>query len=686
MRWKKFYSLPSLIKAGRKAARTCQTVSFDLFDTLLIRRIHDPDMVKLPVARYISSLAGKQGIVCPWYRVQEIRDTVEQEQRRRTAQHHPDHEACYPLFMREALSQIFGPRADLDHLLEQVTDFELHMENRMLVPRQELVDWLRELHRSGKRIFILSDVYLPSDLLCRLIRHAGFLDSVEAVLSSADRFQAKASGLGFDSAATTYGLDFSSWLHIGDNPFSDGLRPAEKGIRSLVLRDFREKHRKAVIKRYVQYSAGKPFWRGRSVQQLMLPLEAENPGPCSPLYAYGHNVLAPLLCAFMHAVANQCLADDIRRLYFFSREGWLLQKIWQRVVPELYPLADLPKASYLYVSRMALAGASCAHQGLVRSSADIVFLPEGNRDFRDICRVFSLDPEPFVTHLARYELTLETVLSPLHEGFVPRSRLMFTGLLDDADFQEEVRRQCREPGLAVEAYLEQEEFFKYPDVGLVDIGWLGTIQRFLFDAVKHRHDAPACHGFLFAATRGIEYPTSKRNRISGVIYDRHRFELAASSILQARDLFEEACRAPHPTLTGYRLTGSEVNLVFRDRDDTTGSAEQEQDKYFQPLQQGILDGAMRYGPAVQLLGHTFDDLRPWLNYLLLSRFSFPKTTEVTDIRYLHHLDDFQGQAVPVPGHAGSPTGPWECSPRRLRLDPLLRLKFFLSMIRQRLRE
>ncbi len=685
MKWKKYYSLPALLRAGNKAARHCPVISFDLFDTLLIRRIHDPDMVKLPVARYISELARHEGVVCPWYRVQEIRDTVEQEHRQRTGEQWPDHEACYPRFMGETLERIFGSRLD-GRLLDEVTTFELGMEQRMLVPRVQLIAWLCDLKKQGKRIFVLSDVYLPAGHLEELIRVAGFLDQVEAVVSSADSFQAKASGLGYDFAADRFGLEPAGWLHIGDNPISDGLRPAQKGIRALVIRDAREKHRKALIKRYVNYSHGKPFWRGRAVQQLMLPLEAENQGGCSPLYTYGYNVLAPLLGAFIQGIAEQCLTNGLNRLYFFSREGWLLEKIWNVVAPVVFPLADLPQVSYLYVSRMALAGASCAHQGLTRTNADIVFLPAGNRDFRDVCRIFSLDPDPLRSLLAHHQLALDTPLNPGYTGFEPQKRLYFYGLLDDPEFQEEIRCQCAAAGHALESYLEQEDFFAHRSVALVDIGWLGTIQRFLFDAIKHRSDVPSCQGFLLAATRGIEYPTTLNNRIDGILYDRNRFDLAGSSILHVRDLFEEACRAPHPTLNGYRLDDSgQCRLIFRDRQDAAGRAEEVQNRYYQPMQKGILDGVARYASAVQLLGHSTADLKPWLNYLMVSRFAFPKTREVEEVSYRHHLDDFHGGHTPDQG-GKTMLDLWQYSAGQLRRSPFLRLRFFLSSIRQRLKE
>lgn len=685
MKWRTFHAVDALVQAGRAQAEHCDTVSFDLFDTLLIRRIHDPDLLKPATARFIAAKARSLGLRWTWPMVQRLRDRCERKQRLETSQHFEDHEARYPDFMGRVLREIFADRAD-EALLAEVTSHELEIENSMLVPRELLAQWLEELHDAGKRVLVLSDIYLPSDHLKRLIDHAGFLASVDEVVSSADTFLAKASGKGFAQVRERFGLQYGNWLHVGDNPHSDGLKPAELGITALVLRDSGEKHRKALVKRYHNYSQGQPFWKGRVVQQLMLPHEAENV-PRSPLYTYGFTVMAPLLAGFIQRVADICLRDNIRRIFFFSREGWMFERVWQALAPVLYPCEDLPEVSYLYVSRMALAGASCAHQGLVATSADIVFLPAGNRDFRDVCRVFQLDVAPLVPHLARYDLAPDTVLSGAHEGFVASDRLRFNELLEDADFQSEVQAQTASANQALQRYLEAQGFFDHREVALVDIGWLGTIQRFLYDAIKHRPDAPACRGLLLGATRGIHYPTSAANTIEGMLYDRHRFDLAGSSILYARDLFEEACRAPHPTLTGYQLTeDGGFALAFRQQDDALGIAEQQQDRHFQPMQQGILDGVARYAAAARVLGYAVHEVRPWLNYLLISRLAFPRTDEIVEIRHRHHLDDFHGAHKARKAHNRAARHLWDSSPVALRWNPILRLKYFMRAMRDRLRE
>ena len=679
-----FFNLSRLIQAGEELASGCDTISFDLFDTLFIRRVHDPDMLKIPVARYVAARAEQQGLGWSWQKIQKLRDTFEAEQRVQTGQKFEDHEACYPVYMRQVLAAVFGD-SQADFLLADVTDYELSIENSMLVPRQELVAWLRRLHGQGKKIFLISDIYLPAAHLRQLVEHGGFAECVTDIISSADSFLAKASGKGFALIQERYGLDVKTWLHIGDNPVSDGYRPAQAGIKALVLKDCLEKMRKGLVRRYYQYGHGRPFFRGSTLLQVMQPLEEEN-RPRSPLYIEGYNFLAPVIGTFIQRLAEKTLQNKIPHIYFLSREGWMFKKFWEGAIPKIYPATKLPSVSYLYVSRMALAGACCAYQGLTRDNAAIAFLPAGNRDFRDVCRIFKLDGGKLAPHLARHHLVLETSLSPLYPETTTENAVRFQELLEDEAFQEEIRRQTRPYNDALIKYLEQEHFFEQTDVAIVDIGWLGTIQRFLYEAVQHRPDNPRFHGMLLAATRGIPFPTRPDNSIEGLIYDRDRFDLGGSSILYARDLFEEACRAPHPTLNGYRLTAEGCELEFRTQDDATGQAEQVQDAYFAPLQQGILDGAPFFGAAASVLGYQSHDLKPWLNHLLVAKLAFPRTSEVRNIRHQHHLDDFHGQNKPSKRHRKADKHLWDFSLGALRWNPWLRLKFFILMIRERLKE
>ena len=482
-----------------------------------------------------------------------------------------------------------------------------------------------------------------------------------------------------------YSLDKNSWLHIGDNPISDGLRPAEFGIPAYVLQDTSEMRRKAIVKRYVNYGHGLPLWRGRALQQLMQPHEGENRKQ-STLYGEGYNFLAPLIGGFVQHIAEQCRKLKIEIVFFLSREGWTFKRFWEKSMPLIFPDGNLPEIEYLYVSRMALAGASCAYQGLTLANVSIAFLPAGNRDFKDVCRIFDLDITTLVGHLGRHKLSPETCLSHLYVDYDPKNSKRLKELLEDDLFQEEIKRQTRPANDAMIRYFEEVGFFDHEQVAIVDIGWLGTIQRFLYEAVSHRHDSPRCFGYLFGATRGIPYPTTPDNFIEGIIYDKNRFDFSASTVLYARDLFEEACRAPHPTLTGYTLTEDGYELEFRTVDDEIGQAEKEQDSFFAPLQQGIMDAAERYGAASSLLGYSLDDYRPWFSYLMVSKLAFPKTREILNIRHKHHLDDFHGTHMPDGVRVKPQKQLWGFSRMRLSLNPFLRIKIFLRHLKERIKE
>ncbi len=680
MNFQTFYHIKHLIAEADRLVSNYDTVTFDLFDTLFIRRIHNPDMLKPAVARFITKLAFQHGeTTWTWESIQTLRDQLETVQRQETAQNYVDHEARYPDFMKQVLQKIFKDKMT-DNLLQRVTDYEMSVESAMIVPREELVKWMIKLHGQNKTILIISDIYLPSTHLKKLLDRAGLTPYVKDVISSADTFYAKASGKAFPLIQDKYNLDVERWMHIGDNPISDGVRPFEYGICTFVLKDISEKYRKSVAQMYTVFANRRLFWKGRQLQHLMLPLESEN-SPQDPLYIEGYNFLAPLVGAFILEIAEKVQRLGIKKIFFLSREGWTFKKFWEKAIPWMYPEGVLPDVSYLYVSRFALTGASCAYTGLTQSKADIAFLPANNKDFRDLCRVFNLDIRPLEPVMKRYGLGPDEALSPLYPDWSVNSKYKFQYLLEDTDFQKEIKKQTTPYNQALLCYLEHEGFFDHDHVALIDVGWSGTIQRLLFDAIQHQNPKPRMHGFLFAASRGIPYPTTPDNQIEGIIYDKDRFDFAGSTILNVRDFFEEAFRAPHPGLRGYQLKDNDYDLIFQNQISPGYQEETIQNEHFSSLQKGILDGAAPFGAASSILGFGLEELKPWLRFLLVSKLAFPKTKEVTRIRHKHHFDEFSGQHKPPKKFFKRQKRLWDYSSAALRFLPWIRMQQYVSKSR-----
>lgn len=671
------YSTGALIRRGRALAGNCAAVSFDVFDTLLVRRVHDPDLLKRATARLMARLAAEAGQPgWPAARVQRLRDRVERLHRRRAGRAGPDHEACYPDFMRDTLRIVLG-RPDVDEALAQVSDYELRIESAMLAARAPLLDWVRELKAAGKRLLAVSDIYLTGEQVARLLDGAGFAGLFDRVVSSADTGLAKASGAGWDRLLREEAAAPEAWLHVGDNPVSDGARPAERGIRALVLRDAGEIRRRAVARAYWQAAErGRPVWQGRLLQQWMMPLEAEN-APVDPLYAIGYTFFAPLFCGFVQHVAERCLEERLERVFFFSREGRLLLDLWNALTPLWGAGAALPPARYLHVSRMALAQTACAVDGLTPANARFAFRPATNRDFRDIARVYGLSLAPLEPFLRLHGLRPDTPLS--HWLAPPRDPVhrRLDSLLRDGDFQAEVRRQTAPALEALRRYLAEAGLLGAGRVAVVDVGWHGTIQRYLYESLRGFESHPALHGFLVSCIRGVAFPEAPDNRIEGYIFDHRRFSFAGSFTLCAQDIFEEAARAPEPGLLGYAPDGDGYRLVFRPDNDACAQREREQDAYYAPLQAGIRDAARRFAAASAVTGWSAKAWKPWLNAQLVARIAFPRTREVERLTRIHHLDDFARAGAPAPRARRHLRHLWNRPLWALRLNPALRLWYYL---------
>ena len=237
-------------------------------------------------------------------------------------------------------------------------------------------------------------------------------------------------------------------------------------------------------------------------------------------------------------------------------------------------------------------------------------------------------------------------------------------------------RQTAAYGKRLERYLEQEGFFECSKVAVVDMGWLGTIQRYLHESIDHRPDAPRLHGFLLGATRGIPFPTGPENSVEGLLYDAQRFDFSASSITYALDVFEEACRAPHGGLDHYAEQDGKIMPVLKQDNEPDRALERAQDDYYAPLRQGMLDAVEKYAAASTILDMQFSDVQPWINHMLLGRLAFPHPWEIKNLRFLHHADDFAG-ANPPPLHIRlRQTRLWDLPPYAL-LTPGLRMAFYL---------
>lgn len=676
-----FHTVPDLIESASSNLGSVDVVSFDVFDTLFVRRVPNPNFVKTPVARYIKDRANELDIWCHTRTVLQLRGKFEDRQRQENGAKYPDFEANYDYFMPLVLKEIFGKKYTKS-LFADVARYEIQMENTMLIARADIVDFIKVLHKKGKRLFLISDMYLPAKYITQMAEAKGLDKYFEGIISSADSIKAKASGAAWPLIKKRYKLDESRWMHIGDSPHSDGLKPTEFGIDSYVIRDSNERLRLGLSNRYHHCTTYHIFWRGRFTQQLMLPLEAENIER-EELYIDGYNFFSYLMGYAMLRLKERVDEIGIRKIYFCSREGWMFKRCWELMAPILWPgIEKKVELHYLYTSRLATAQASRANMGLTPTDTNIAFGPVQNKDFTDIARIFGLNLNKLKPFLKKYDIDAEEVISPI--GRTEECTAKLYDLLEDGEFNKAIQQQSVNNRESLEKYLESEGFFEDEHVALVDIGWLGTIQYYLTNAISHRKKKPCVHGFMLAADRRYEYPNTKFNRYEGLLYDRLNHKNANSCITIIKDVVEEICRADHPTLLAYELDKKDNSkLKFRTKSDDTANREKQQFEYYTPLHQGIFDGVERFAAACAVMDYQERDLREWLEFIMVARIPFAKTTEIKRLNNEVHQDDFaSGKRNLTSKQLSKLRNLWKLGCLKLRFSPFIRLRYFLKHMAQ----
>lgn len=184
-------------------------VSFDLFDTLIMRKVYS----YTDVFAIVDLRLRQKGIVIPDFARRRL--SAEKELSKNSA---PTLEKIY----FEVLRQIGGCFLSCEELseIEWETDFST------MLPRKEVCKVFREIVNEGKKIIITTDSYYGRDRIDEILDKFG-LNGYENVLISCELGTSKTLGL-FDVLMARYGE--SNLLHIGDDEVADIECPDKRGI------------------------------------------------------------------------------------------------------------------------------------------------------------------------------------------------------------------------------------------------------------------------------------------------------------------------------------------------------------------------------------------------------------------------------------------------------------------------
>lgn len=433
----------------KAAIQDADVVSFDLYDTLMARSLHEPETVHTAV----RLIASERGLDVPgnW---EGVRQGAESRARSRSTRPDVRYDDIYDLIEIDPAT-----RATLK-------DLELEVETGLMHKTNRGSHLYAAALTSGKRIVVTSDMYLPKRILRDSLRRGGYVGE-ERLIVSGDDGVSKQDGSAF--VHLTREFPGQAVLHIGDDRIKDVKRANGSGVEGRLLPRPMPLQRRssaaARLRRLRSPSTIESLQTSilRGLCEANLDLE-DDAGPEMEVKRIGYSILGPLLVGFSTFLDQEARDRGADRLIFLAREGAILQRGYVALKGQ-----EALTSAYGVLSSRIL--------GLANLSQDL-----GPEDIRFLTKSsIALTAEQFVRRVMP-QIDDERLSSALRiAGLPPKQRIhgrraeavltpVFQALSDDlARLGEETRAPLTQ-------YLRALEL-EDPRTLVVDSGWVGTLQN-----------------------------------------------------------------------------------------------------------------------------------------------------------------------------------------------------------------
>ena len=355
-----FSNIEGIMKAQliEKIAKA-DVISFDLFDTLVMRQTLLPD----DVIKFVDCRLQNQGIYIQDFYKRRL--ASEKELSRYTA---PTLTEIYNhMFKRSEESS-----SKWKITAEQLADLEWNIDFDLIVARKEVCDILKETVADKKKVYIVSDTYYSKNQLKKILKQCGIVEYTD-ILASSDYRTGKTQNL---FKILKGRENEKKILHIGDDIVAD-IESAHRfeietyrlfsgfGLLELVgnlgfadYMDSLSEHLKIGL--FVAKIFNSPFQFETEDKRITI----------SDAYDIGYLLCAPMISDFVLWFYNQIKEQKYENIWFSARDGYLIKKMYAYLMKQ-YKQED--KSVYFLVSRTAAVRAGMQNEDDIRYVDEMKF-------------------------------------------------------------------------------------------------------------------------------------------------------------------------------------------------------------------------------------------------------------------------------------------------------------------------
>lgn len=431
-------------------------ISFDIFDTLLKRNVLYPyDVFTLVELAYSRRYAHP---VCSF---REKRIQAESARRRKSNQE------------EVTLDEIYEELPYDVQTIQALKDIELEIESAVLTVNSEVKEIYDYAILQHKSVVIISDIYLPYQFIKERLEEHGYIHYDELLISS-ELKKTKNKGSIFRFLLKKLEVNPKDILHIGDNWKTDFFRPLQYKIHSLHIPN---RFNKCLYQRVPQ---------SHNITQNILYSFINNNAGTEHFMQIGYETLGPVLLAFCHWLKKYKEALKLEKLVFLSRDGQIIHQAYMSLFPE-------DNVDYIYVSRRSL-------------TVPLIWKQKNLEDILKIIPVYQYYNEIRIL-IDRLGLEYESCKQIIEDlGFKGSDTLHRNEIIKSNKFRilfdrlkEQIYSNSKKEYVELVNYINSLHLNN--NIGIVDIGWAGTMQRMLHKIFCEMNKNVHINGFYVGLTK-----------------------------------------------------------------------------------------------------------------------------------------------------------------------------------------
>ena len=514
---------------------SCKVVFTDFFDTLVHRTVHPHYTIKLWakfVIRELGLLLTADELFA--IRIDALSYLAEKQGVRSL-------EVPYQNLLREVYNRLVNsdalPDITFDYFNKIYRQADFISEVSVQFKNDTIVDSLKKLKEKEYRIYLITDFFLPREIIIEILQYHQISEVFDDVFVSCDLGKSKAGGSIYPYVLQVTNAIPEETIMIGDNKKSDVINAKRHNIDSIHTKNLKHHFRN---KRNLMGNDDVSFVEVCSVIEKRC---SRSKFPFSEYVIHFY--------FFIERLYKKARRDGVQDLFFLAREGLYLKKLFD-FYQNLNQFSGKNKITthYLKASR--------------QSAQQVALKPLEEEEFANFGGIYG-------------QMSLDQMLSWFFIPEAPKAELIAQLNVDPKRtypdlFNSELMAQLRKNPLFVQYYeqnrVHQKEAFKsylhsfgadYENKGmaLVDVGWGGTMQECIYKFLQKQ--VPVTGYYIgLKAVYNIE-PNTKRFGLNFSLYPSHG---VSYDILKANgQLYEQLLGAPHGSTLGYRMNNGQAETI-----------------------------------------------------------------------------------------------------------------------------